>query len=168
MHRHRLAPDVATRVHYLRSIAFFRLLRGRIEDIAFQPSEDGPAAVHWRPHGRADIEALPVDIVVNCMGPGGNPARSPSPLIRSLLQSGLARPDGLELGLDVDATGALKNADGKACRNLFAIGPPTRGSFWEITAVPDIRVQAQVTAKSVLWGFKEQSRSVWAGVHLSR
>lgn len=161
VHRHRLAPDVAARLERLRSAAFFRLLRGRIEDIALPSARDGRAVVHWRPHGKTDAETLPVDVVVNCMGPGGNPQASPSPLIRSLLRSGMARPDALKLGLDVDATGALKNAEGKACRKLFAIGPPTRGSFWEITAVPDIRVQAQETAKSVLLCLKERSQPVY-------
>jgi uncharacterized NAD(P)/FAD-binding protein YdhS len=30
---------------------------------------------------------------------------------------------------------------------LYALGPMTRGSFWEITAVPDIRVQTWALAR---------------------
>jgi hypothetical protein len=39
---------------------------------------------------------------------------------------------------------------GFADRSLFAIGPATRGTFWEVTAIPDIRVQAASIAGQIL------------------
>jgi hypothetical protein len=53
------------------------------------------------------------------------------------------RPDPLRLGLDVTANCALKHADGSISRRLYAIGPVTKGAFWEMTAVPDIRRQCE-------------------------
>ena len=44
---------------------------------------------------------------------------------------------------------ALVGTDGRVSDGLFAIGPLTRGRFWEVTAVPDIRVQAASLAGQV-------------------
>ena len=72
------------------------------------------------------------------------------PVLRDLVASGAARADALGLGLDVTSTGALIDAKGKAAKDLFAIGPITRGTFWEITAVPDIRVACEALAEHLL------------------
>jgi uncharacterized NAD(P)/FAD-binding protein YdhS len=39
-----------------------------------------------------------------------------------------------------------------ASPRLYAVGPPTRGAFWEITAVPDIRRQCAEVAATMLAG----------------
>jgi uncharacterized NAD(P)/FAD-binding protein YdhS len=76
-----------------------------------------------------------------------------SPLIRALLRRGLVRVDRLGLGLDV--TPALQAIDrgGDAAPNLWAIGPVVRGALWECTAVPDIRVHAERTARIIAAAF---------------
>ena len=74
-------------------------------------------------------------------GPETNYAACNDPLIRDLLARRFARPDPLGLGLEVNEQGALLNHEGVPSRRLFALGPVTRGSFWEIVAVPDIRQQ---------------------------
>lgn len=38
------------------------------------------------------------------------------------------------------------DASGRACQRLFAIGPMSQAAFWEITAIPDIRLQAAALA----------------------
>ncbi len=45
--------------------------------------------------------------------------------------------------MDVTADGRLIAADGVASSALFAIGPAARGALWEVTAVPDLRLQAR-------------------------
>lgn len=70
------------------------------------------------------------------------------PLLRELIASGAAKPDAL--GLDVTPTGALVDARGKAAKDLLAVGPITRGTFWEITAVPDIRIACETLAEHLL------------------
>jgi len=81
------------------------------------------------------------------------------PLVRSLLLVGLARPDPLRLGLDVSPTCALRGRCGIASRRLFAVGPVTRGAFWEMTAVPDIRRQCEQLARHLAHLAALQSRS---------
>ena len=68
-------------------------------------------------------------------------ARIDSPLVRDLLSQGMARPDPLNLGLDVTIDSAVINRWGVPSRRIYALGPVTRGLFWEITSVPDIREQ---------------------------
>jgi uncharacterized NAD(P)/FAD-binding protein YdhS len=41
----------------------------------------------------------------------------------------------------------LTSAAGFISRRLFAVGPVTKGAFWEITAVPDIRRQTEKMAE---------------------
>ena len=86
---------------------------------------------------------------VNCTGPDTDLARCDDLLMRSLADAGLARADALRLGLDVDDAGRLRDAGGAASPTLFAVGPATKGVAWEITAVPDIRVQAAACARAV-------------------
>ncbi|HLG88802.1 MAG TPA: hypothetical protein VKZ79_16560 [Alphaproteobacteria bacterium] len=84
--------------------------------------------------------------VVNCSGPGCDYARIEHPLVRSLLDAGTVRPDPLKLGLDVTSGCALKNRKGAISGKLLAVGPVTKGAFWEMTAVPDIRRQCEFLA----------------------
>ena len=42
------------------------------------------------------------------------------------------------------------DAKGRPAKDLFAIGPITRGTFWEITAVPDIRIACETLAEHLL------------------
>jgi uncharacterized NAD(P)/FAD-binding protein YdhS len=139
IHRHRMAPRLAERIAGHLASGRLTVVAGRLETVAAAP--EGLAAT-WRPRGERASRTLTVDRVINCTGPEGDPRRSDQPLIRDLLDQGLARPDTLGLGLDVDEDGRLLAAHGGVVPGLFAIGPIGRGALWEVTAVPDIRVQA--------------------------
>jgi uncharacterized NAD(P)/FAD-binding protein YdhS len=62
-------------------------------------------------------------------------------VIRDMLARGLARLDPLRLGLDTTTDARLVARGGVASRRVFAVGPCARGALWEITAIPDIRLQ---------------------------
>ena len=70
-------------------------------------------------------------------------------MVKRLLESGLARPDPLKLGFDVDEAGRLIAMDGSPQDDLFGVGPITRGALWEIVAAPDIRLAAQSLAETI-------------------
>jgi len=55
----------------------------------------------------------------------------------------------LKLGLDVTADSAVVNRWGVPSRQIYALGPVTRGLFWEITSVPDIREQCWKVASLI-------------------
>jgi uncharacterized NAD(P)/FAD-binding protein YdhS len=160
VHRHRLAPMVADRLDRLTGSGRLAVAGGRVRALVPVRTQDasgrdtGPAVqVTWTPRrGGPEMTRL-VRHVVNCAGPGCDLARSGGELVQGLLAGGLARQDPRLLGLDVDIHGRLLGgADGQNApgQGLYAIGPVTRGTFWEITAVPDIRVQARNLAATVL------------------
>jgi uncharacterized NAD(P)/FAD-binding protein YdhS len=107
--------------------------------------EDGQVRIVYRePEGAA--KSLRVDRVIHSTGSETDCRRIDDSLITSLFVQGLARPDGLFLGLDVDDHGALLDYQGNASQTLFAIGPTRKGRNWETTAVPEIRQQAAALA----------------------
>ena len=144
VHRHRLAPAVAAKIAEMEA-------SGRLTVIAGKPGSFVPhgagVRVGYRPRG-SDVE-VHVDVrrVVNCTGPQGDLARSSEPVLRSLMSGGHARADTARLGLDVDSQSRLIGANGVAHPRLFGLGPMTRGAFWEIVAVPDIRQQVWTVAR---------------------
>src|SRR3954452_8513763 len=144
VHRHRMAAQVADRIDAARAGGQLRILVGRLRDLVVQ---DDQVTVHYRPRRQDEMATITVSRVINCAGPGADYDRIQEPLIRDLLRDGLARPDPLRLGLDVTGNCALLNAQGAISRRLFAVGPITKGAFWEMTAVPDIRRQTEKLAE---------------------
>ncbi|WP_333572142.1 FAD/NAD(P)-binding protein [Sphingomonas sp.] len=153
VHRHRLAPEVHARLQAL-------IDRGRLEvraakTLGFTEGPDG-IAVTLRPRGSDAPETILTQRIVNCTGPLGDLARSREPLLQRLAARGMIRPDPAHIGIDVDNQGQTIAADGRANANLYALGPMTRGAFWEIVAVPDIRTQTWAVARRL-------SNAHWVG-----
>jgi uncharacterized NAD(P)/FAD-binding protein YdhS len=144
VHRHRIPGLVADRFDAARQSGQLRLHTGRI--IGYDSGREH-ADVYWRPRGAEQPKVLRVARVINCSGPDADYARMGDALVRCLLAQGTARPDALRLGLDITHSGALIGADGGVSRRIFAVGPVTKGMFWEMTAVPDIRRQCEVLAQ---------------------
>lgn len=88
------------------------------------------------------------DWVVNCTGME-RAGVAHSPLLREMLEKGMIAADELGLGIVVDRHSRVLDAGGRQQDGLFAIGALTAGQFWEITAVPDIRMQALDVARSI-------------------
>ena len=84
---------------------------------------------------------LRVQGIVECTGFDLNPRSSRNPILDDLLAQGLAQEGAHGFGLAVDADGAVIDADGHAAADLFAVGPITRGRFWEVVGLPDVRIQ---------------------------
>jgi len=144
VHRHRMAGAVADRIDASRERGQLQVLVGRVRDYAIKGDR---AEVLYRPRREDRLVSLEVVRVVNCAGPNADYDRIQDPLIRGLLRDGVARPDPLRLGLDVTGNCALLNREGAISRRLFAVGPVTKGAFWEMTAVPDIRRQTEKLAE---------------------
>lgn len=138
VHRHRLAPQVAERIKGI-------VMRGQLQIIAGSTLgneiQGGGANIAWRRRGSDVVHTSHVKRIVNCTGPGGDLLASRDPLVISMLAKRMIRPDTERLGADVNAQAQVLDADGKPNPRLLALGPMTRGSLWEITAVPDIRRQ---------------------------
>lgn len=139
IHRHRLAPRVAEQLAAWRA-GRLEIRAGRLD--ALLPAGDEVEA-RWTPRGERQLLSRQVRWVINCTGPEGDVRRLRSPLVQSLLTGGLARPDPFGLGLDVTEDARLLDAQGRAQPRLYGVGPIARGALWEVSAVPDIRVEAR-------------------------
>ncbi|MDQ8756095.1 FAD-dependent oxidoreductase [Sphingosinicella sp. LHD-64] len=147
VHRHRIAPAVAERIAAMESEGRLTFAAGRARKIA--PDGHG-LAVSWQPRGSKEVITEQVRYAVNCTGPDLGLANSGDPLLATLRGAGRIRPDPCRLGLNVDAGSRVIDAFGNASPSLSAIGPITRGAFWESIAVPDISVQARDLAERLL------------------
>ena len=95
-------------------------------------------------------EAVRVARIYDCKGISRDWTKCSSALVRSLLDRHQARTDPLRISLDVTTECALIDGDGASSARLYAIGPLSRGTFFEIEAVPDIRMQCANLAQRLL------------------
>ena len=146
IHRHRLAPGVARQLSAMLASGELSMAAGRPQALSLSDEE---VSVTWRPRGRTGLVRQTMDAVVNCTGPLTDLARTTEPLLRQLLARGLLRQDRWALGADVDPAARPLDRRGAPTAGLYAVGPLTRGQFWEITSIPDIRVQARDVGAAV-------------------
>jgi uncharacterized NAD(P)/FAD-binding protein YdhS len=139
VHRHRIAPEVAATVARMIAEGRLEIVAGRI--MAARKNADG-IEVDYQRRGTAGTKTETFAYAFNCTGPLHSIARSKDPLLRSLLDSGQVRPDHLGIGLEIDGSC-------RAGEHLWAMGPLTKGRYWEIIAVPDIRDQAAAVAEDI-------------------
>ena len=139
VHRHRIAPEVAHTVARLVGEGRLAVMAGRIVGAA--DAADG-LDVDIQRRGARESQRMRFAFAFNCTGPLHSVDRTKDPLLRSLLDKGATHPDHLGIGLAVDE-------NSRAGERLWALGPLTKGRFWEIIAVPDIREQAAAVAADI-------------------
>lgn len=139
VHRHRMAPEIASTIGTLIADGTLRICAGRIGTMQLTPSG---ISVPINRRGSTRAEQLEVGRVINCTGPEANLNRITDPIIESMLQQGYLTPHPLRTGALVDNDGALIGADGESSTALFAMGPLRWGTLLETVAIPEIRDQA--------------------------
>ena len=144
VHRHRMAPEIAAQIDAMQASGRLELRAGTIE--AYLACHEG-VAVRFRPRGMDAPTRIVGDWLVNCAGPALDFRQVRDPLIRDLLARGLARPEPLGLGLETTRGFQLLRRSGRPNPSVFALGPLTRGTFWETSAVPEIREQGRTLAR---------------------
>ncbi|MEP9354686.1 FAD/NAD(P)-binding protein [Xanthobacter sp. KR7-65] len=145
VHRHRMAPRIAAGLEALVTSGQLQVMAGRLTALEGVPG--GIAATIRRRHsGRAAV--LQVARVVNCTGPRSDFASLAAPPFEALRETGRIRADALGLGIETRGCAVLDRY-GHASTWLFALGALTRPAFWEVTAVPEIAVQAHQLADAL-------------------
>jgi uncharacterized NAD(P)/FAD-binding protein YdhS len=139
VHRHRIAPEVAATLARMIGEGQLEVVAGRIVGARSAPNG---LEVDFHRRGASATQSATFGYAFNCTGPLHSIARTRDPLLRSLLDSGEVRPDHLGIGLEVEGTS-------RAGEHLWALGPLTKGRYWEIIAVPDIREQAAAVAADI-------------------
>ena len=146
VHRHKLAPAIHEKIERMQKTG--RLILGAARLVSAE-ADGGQAVVGLRARGSDSVETLRTARIVNCTGPESDIVRSGERLLESLLEAGRIRPDPCRIGIHVDRDCRVVDSAGAPSDRLYAIGPVTRGAFWESVAVPDIRVQAQRVARLI-------------------
>jgi uncharacterized NAD(P)/FAD-binding protein YdhS len=144
VHRYRIPLQTARAVRIVEERGRLVRHRGRLAAVR----RDG-ALLHAEIVHAGEQTELAVGHIINCTGPESDYLRVEDPLVQNLLRRGLIRPDALRLG--IDATQALRviGAHGSPWPNLFTLGPPLRGLWYETTGVPEVRAQAAALASTL-------------------
>jgi uncharacterized NAD(P)/FAD-binding protein YdhS len=148
-HRNRLPEALHVRLRQELGQGNTLLRRGQVTGIT-------PAGVVIRPVRSGGDETIYADEVIDCRCQAPDLA---SPLIRSLIDMGLAMPDELQLGLAVHPAGELV-VDERATDGLFAVGPLGLGSLPDIDLVPEIVTQAYAAAEGISTRYYPRSQAV--------
>jgi len=138
IHRHRLAPAVSEVLKDLIADGKLRIVAGRLRSLAIK---DGDLVARIQRRGDGEVEKR-FCLAINCTGPLGEIGQTRDSLLRGLLAAGEVHPDRFGIGLEVDSRD-------RAGDRLWALGPLTKGRYWEMTAVPDIRGQAASVAEDI-------------------
>ena len=156
VHRHRIAPQAGEIVAAMIAQGRMEVLGGRVQSLV---EKDGPStssgrtafleAVVRQRGAAANDAARRFAVGINCTGPLHAIARTRDPVLRSLLDAGLAEPDALGIGLKVDEGVRVIGPDVAQPQRLWAMGSLGKARYWEIIAVPDIRVQAAQVADAI-------------------
>ena len=141
VHRHRIAPAVASTLAGLIAEGRLEIVAGRV--VTVRARSDG-LEVEFRRRGSKLSQTENFAYAFNCTGPLHSIEHTRDALLRSLFDAGFIRSDHLGIGIDVDLR---SRADGG--ERLWALGPLTKGRYWEIVAVPDIREQAAAVADDI-------------------
>ncbi len=153
IHRHRVAPQIGALIDAAKTGGQLSIIAGRVE---IEPTMDDKVEVSITRRGSGDREHRSFDRVVACRGPR-NEVDIRVPLPAQLVANGLLRPDPLDQGFDVSVDEALIGRDDTPSDRLFVVGPPTRGRYTEIVAIPDIRIQAADVAEGLIAALHEPS-----------
>lgn len=154
IHRHRMAPPNADALEAELAAGSLRTVAGRVKGMRFEAD-----AVRVDYQGVAGPAELSVQRVISATGLE-SAVRTTDPFMRSLVRRGLVRWDRLGFGIDVSDGLEAIGRDGRPVRGLWALGPVTRGIFWECIAVPDIREQAERLARIAAAALEEPSPAV--------
>lgn len=157
VHRHRIAEEIADVLDSAVESSQLTHHAGRIQTC--QEFENKVNVTIRERKTNTDV-VLQVNRIINCTGSNCNYARLQHPLIASLQEQRLIRPHALSIGIDTADNGALIDAQGNISELLYTLGTPRKGTLWETTAVPEIRLEAASLAIELLKSLNPKAYAV--------
>ncbi|WP_460095171.1 FAD/NAD(P)-binding protein [Pseudomonas sp. S2_B03] len=146
-HHHRSPPLSAELIERLHKEGRLRIHAASFKGI--EPGAGDAVTIRIRPRGEAETSTVSGAALINSSGIEYDWRRVARPLPQQLLARGLVRPGPLALGISAK-DGAVVDAEGRVSSQLFAMGPPLRGMWWESTAVTDVAAQAKALARRLV------------------
>jgi len=151
-HHHRSPPLSAELIERLHNEGRLRIHAASFTGL--EPGTDDAVRIRIRPRGEAETCVVSGAALINSSGIEYDWRRVARPLPQQLLARGLVQPGPLALGIAA-VDGAVVDAEGRVSSQLFAMGPPLRGMWWESTAVTDVALQAKALAGRLVNSLKE-------------
>jgi len=153
--RHRLPVFIYDIIEKLRIKGQLEIYRGKLVDISAKGND---AVVTFYNAKKRCNETLTVQRVINCTGPETSIYKTPNPLLRKLAEKKIISSDPLELGINTDvSTYNILTPDGKKSPVFYTLGTNLKGLLWETIAVPELRVQCQQLARTLLQVCRQDS-----------
>jgi uncharacterized NAD(P)/FAD-binding protein YdhS len=142
LRRHRAPQSVTDALDAYRDSGHLHVYAGRISEY------DGDRVTLALAGGRtAEVEPR---WIVNCTGPARGAAALDRAPLSGLRRAGALSPATSGRGVRVDESLHPVASDGTPVPGLFVVGPLAGGSFFESTAVPELRDQARAAAVAVI------------------
>lgn len=150
--RHRVPPQAYNKMQELIKSGKLELLSGNLNSIEEQ---NGKAVVTLKNRKSGCLKTIVADRIINCTGPQSDILKIDQPLIKNLLSNGTITPNELKIGIHTDTSCKVIDSNNKVSEQLYAIGAILRGLFWESSAVPELRKQAEFVAKNIIKELQE-------------
>jgi uncharacterized NAD(P)/FAD-binding protein YdhS len=77
--------------------------------------------VTFQRRGCQQFDLMNANKIVDCRGIAFDPLQATNPVLRDLIDRGLARPDPLRIGIDLSGACALISASGEPSNRIFAV-----------------------------------------------
>jgi uncharacterized NAD(P)/FAD-binding protein YdhS len=151
--RHRVAQSIHRQVTGAQASGQLQVIKADHCEFSTQGDRIRAVITRQAPGAQHSLEA---GLLINCTGPQESYADSTVPLFRQLFARGLVQADDVNLGIRVEANFAVIDRAGHASDWLFAMGTLLKGTLWETTAVPELRIQAARVAESILASFEQR------------
>lgn len=146
-HHHRSPPLSAELIERLHKEGRLRIHAASFKGI--EPGAGDAVTIRIRARGETETGVVSGAALINSSGIEYDWRRVARPLPQQLLARGLVQPGPLALGIRAK-DGAVVDAEGRVSSQLFAMGPPLRGMWWESTAVTDVAAQAKALARRLV------------------
>jgi uncharacterized NAD(P)/FAD-binding protein YdhS len=144
VHRHRVAPPTYELFRSALESGQLKTIAGRLEKVN---PEDEVIQVDMRTRKDQAFLRFQVSMIINCTGPNSDLNFVSDPLIQQLVRDGLLVRDSHGLGLNVSPDLEVLDRSHEKVSWLSYIGPMLKASYWEATAVPELRQRAQALAE---------------------
>lgn len=140
VHRFRVAPQIEAAIDRRLTDGSLSIRPSSLVSATINGSKHFVVSLRDRRTGR--VEDHPADVIILATGPAHGQVFADNPLLTALEREGLARPDPLRLGIDVDRNGRIIDASGAVNPDMLVAGPLARGTIGELMGLPDVAVYA--------------------------
>jgi len=141
--RHRIPEEIFLKIEQERTSTKLEVCSGKM--IEFQ-NKGTHAEIRYTSNGIEKTERFAC--LINCTGPESDIHHMKNQVLNELMRKKWIQSDEINQGIKI-IPNQLK-AVGYAPMNMYALGNLCKGTFWESTAIREIRSQAKLIAKSIL------------------